>query len=173
MPSDFFLNLVDTKTGPVKGESVDAGYPDEIQVSKFTIEVTGPQLDSAGSADAGACTLHEAEFEMPVSVASTALFYLCCSGEMLKQATLTCRKAGGKMQAFLQWRFHKAQVSYYKVTAGDEPTETIKIRYAKAEVAYSRQKPDGSLEATPRTAGWDADQNASLKASLPHPPKNK
>ena len=71
MASDFFLHLIDTKTGVVKGESVDAAFADEIQVSKFTIEVTGPQLDAAGSADAGHCSFADAEFELPVSVASS------------------------------------------------------------------------------------------------------
>jgi type VI secretion system Hcp family effector len=171
MTSDFFLQIVDTKTGVVKGEAIDSIYVDEINVTRFSIEITGPALDASGSADAGSCTFHEAEFEMPCSIASSALYYLCCTGEILKTVTLTCRKAaGGKQHTYLQWRLHRAQISSYKVGSAEHAaTETIRVRYAKAELAYTRQKQDGSMEATPRTAGWDADANAALKSTLPHP----
>ena len=175
MAGDFYLNVVDTKTGFVKGESIDVTYTDEIQISNFSIGVRGPELSDEASADSGHCDFEEAEFEMPASVASSALFYLCCSGEILKTVTLTCRKGGGggKPQTFLQWRFHRAQISSYKMTPSDNdtPTETIRLKFAKLEIAYTRQKPDGTLEATPHQSGWDQDQNGSLKSTLPHPKK--
>lgn len=170
MPGDYFLHLVDSKTGVVKGESQDSVFSEEIDVVSFNIQVTGPLLDAASASDGGSCTFHEAEFVVMVSAASNTLFTLCCTGEILKTVTLTCRKAGaGKLNPYLQWRFHRAQISDYTVTGSAEmPTESIKVRYAKVEMAYTKQKGDGSMDGAPRTAGWDTDQNAALKATLPH-----
>ncbi|HEY4328617.1 MAG TPA: type VI secretion system tube protein Hcp [Phycisphaerae bacterium] len=173
MANDFYLHLIDTKTGVVKGEATDAAFTEEIQLSGFTIEIDGPDLDAAGSADSGHCVFHELQLKAPASVASSVLFYLCCTGEIVKQATITCRKAGGgKVQPFIQWRFHRAQISYYK----QEPAEggvldSFNLKFSKVEMGYFKQKPDGSFETSPRTAGWDQDQNASLKTTLPHPKK--
>lgn len=174
MAGDYYLCLVDNKVGAVKGESVDTVYADEIQLNKFTIEVEGPDLETEGSSDSGHCDFKEAEFEAVANVASSTLFYLCCAGELLKTATLTCRKAGaGKQQTYLQWRFHNPQISSFKQTPTDNGlvVDTFRLKYAKVEIAYSRQKADGTVEATPHTAGWDADQNGSLKSTLPHPKK--
>ena len=133
-------------------ESTDAAlFTEEIQ-SGFSIEIDGPDLDAAGgSADSGHCVFHEVTIKAPASVASSVLFYLCCTGEIVKQATITCRKTGGgKLQPYIQWRFHRAQISNYK----HEPAEnglldTFDLKFSKIEMAYFKQKPDGSFESSP------------------------
>ena len=175
MAFDAFLHLASSK-GDIKGETLDNTHKDEIDLIKFTLDIHGPDLDVDKAESAGQVTFNNAELELYASAATTTLFYCCCTGELLKTATITCRKpgGGGLPVSFLQWRFHKVQVATYKIqTDSHLPKETVTLKYAKLEVSYAKQKQDGTLENPPRTAGWDASVNQSLKPTLPYGPGKK
>lgn len=171
--TDFFM-YIESSRGPVPGESTDTVFKDHVQVNKFTIDITGPDLDAGKDSEAGQCTFGKAEFELVSSVATSTLFSCCCSGELLKAVTIICRKAGTGQRNYLQWRLHKVQVSTYKLqTSGETPVETITLKYAKLEVCYFRQQQSGEVEQAGRMAGWDADTNKALAATLPYTPGKK
>jgi type VI secretion system secreted protein Hcp len=172
-PIDFFMYL-ESNRGAIPGEAADAVFKDHIQVNRFTIDIAGPDLDAGKDTEAGQCSFQKVEIELISSVATATLLSCCCSGELLKTATIVCRKAGTTQQPYLQWRFHKVQVANYKVaTSGEQPVETINLKYAKLEVCYFRQSQDGRVEEAGRMAGWDADTNTKLAATLPYDPKRK
>jgi type VI secretion system secreted protein Hcp len=166
MAQDFFLEIVAKKGGKVKGESQSQACPDQIDVDTFEIGLRSPTDFDAGAA--GRVQLEEAEFEFPSSIASTPLFTTLCTNDMIKTATLTCRKTGaaGKDATYLQWRFSDARLVSYKMKGTDEITkDTIRIAYTGVEISYRQQKQDGSLAAA-LIAAYDADTNAMTTPTL-------
>jgi type VI secretion system secreted protein Hcp len=73
----------------------------------------------------------------------------CATGEHIKEATLTCRKAGKEQQEYLKVKFSDLLISNYQTggSSGDVvPLEQITFNFAKVEFSYAAQKPDGSLD---------------------------
>jgi len=169
MASDFFLSVETKKGGFVKGESQSDPVRDQINVRKFTIALNSP-TDYDDQA-AGRVQLEHAEFEFDTSLATTPLFSTLCNNDVIKQATLTCRKTGttGKHVTFLQWRFHQARlVSFKNSGEGENVSDTIKIAYAAIEVWYGQQKHDGSV-GNGMVSCYDAGENAMGSTTLPDP----
>ncbi|HVT79976.1 MAG TPA: type VI secretion system tube protein Hcp [Phycisphaerae bacterium] len=171
MAADFFLEIVTKKGGKIKGESLSAACTGQIEVSRFTIALNSPTAqDPDGQHPAAArVNLEEAEFEFETSIASTPLFQTLCTNDVIKEATLTCRRSGageGKEATFLQWRLHDARLVSYKMSGADDDTDdTIRIAYAGIEILYRQQKADGSLSAN-MMAAYDAGENAMFSPTL-------
>ena len=75
----------------------------------------------------------------------------CATGQHIKLATLTARKAGKGQQDYLTFKFHDVLVSSFQ-TGGSEgsdvvPSDQVSFNFAKLEVAYKPEKADGSLGA--------------------------
>jgi type VI secretion system secreted protein Hcp len=73
----------------------------------------------------------------------------CATGQHIKLATLTARKAGKGQQDYLTFKLHDVLVSSFQ-TGGAEgtdvlPTDQVSLNFAKLEVAYKPEKADGSL----------------------------
>ena len=70
------------------------------------------------------------------------------TGQHLKEATITHRKAGKGQQEFLIIKM--SDVIITSVTngdsGGDSPVESVSLAFAKLDLAYLPQKPDGSLD---------------------------
>ena len=63
-------------------------------------------------------------------------------------ATLTSRKAGKGQQEYLIFKFHDLLISSYQTGGTEEavdPTDSVAFNFAKIEMEYKTQKPDGSL----------------------------
>ena len=93
--------------------------------------------------------MHDFQFVMRLNRASINLMKACATGEHIKVATLTARKAGKEQQEYLTFKFHDVLVSSYQ-TGGSEggdavPIDQVSFNFAKIEVDYKLQKPDGSL----------------------------
>jgi len=166
MASDFFLEIVTKKGGKIKGESPSQACPEQIEVAKFAIGMSSP-TDFDGQVT-GRVQLEHAEFEFPASIASTPLFNTLCTNDVIKTATLTCRRAGGqgKDQTFIQWRFNNARLVSYKMTGElERPVDSIKIAYAGVEISYSQQKQSGAMEPAMQ-ASYDSGTNTMVKPTL-------
>ena len=73
----------------------------------------------------------------------------CATGKHIKSARLAVRKAGQGQLDYLTFTFLDVVVSSYQ-TGGTEasglaPVDQVSLGYAKIEVEYKAQKPDGSL----------------------------
>jgi type VI secretion system secreted protein Hcp len=142
---DYFL-----KFDGIKGESTDAKHKDEIDIESWswgeTLAGTGR---AGGGAGAGKVSMQDFHFVMKLNKASPSLMKACASGQHIKTATLTARKAGKSQQEYLTFKFHDVLVSSYQ-TGGSEqgdvvPIDAVSFNFAKIEVEYRQQKPDGSL----------------------------
>ena len=92
--------------------------------------------------------MQDFHFVMKLNRASPSLMQACATGQHIKMATLTARKAGKGQQEYLTFKFHDVLVSSFQ-TAGargrSRPVDQVSFNFAKIEVEYKQQKPDGSL----------------------------
>jgi type VI secretion system secreted protein Hcp len=146
---DYFL-----KIDGIPGESQDSKHKGEIEVESFS---WGATQTSGPGGGAGKVQLQDFHFVTTVSKASPKLFLACASGQHLKDARLVARKAGKDQQEFLVYRFTDVLVSSYQTggSGGDTlPIDQISLNFAKIEIEFRPQKPDGSLGPAEK-AGWD------------------
>ena len=142
---DYFI-----KFDGIKGESTDAKHKDEIDIESWSWGATNAgAARSGGRASAGKVSLQDFHFVMKLNKASPALMRSCATGQHIKSATLSGRKAGKGQQEYLTFKFYDILVSSYQ-TGGSEssdvvPTDQVSLNFAKIEVEYKQQKPDGSL----------------------------
>ena len=145
MASDIFA-----KIGDIKGESLDAKHKDEIEVLSFSWGVTNAgSTPSGGGGGAGKATFQDLSIVHSIDKASPLLLQACATGTHLKEATITHRKAGKGQQEFLIVKMNDIIIT--GVTHGgtsDQPgSESVSLAFAKVDLEYRAQKPDGSLEA--------------------------
>src|SRR4051812_6065489 len=156
MAVDYFI-----KFDGIKGESTDAKHKDEIDVESWSWGETQTPggHHPGGGGGGGRVTMQDFQFVMRLNRASPPLMRACAAGEHIKTATLTGRKAGGKaQQEYLTFKLTDVLVSSYQ-TGGSEqadvPIDQVSLAFAKIEVDYRPQRPDGSLDA-PVTFAWPA-----------------
>ena len=151
---DYFLKL-----DGIKGESQDARHKDEIDLESWSWgeSQTGTQ-SSGGGGGAGKVAMQDFQFVMKVNTASPKLLKACATGQHIKTAQLTCRKAGKDQQEFLKIILTDVLVSSFHTggagSGGLLPTDSIALNYAKIEYEYKQQKADGTLDGAIK-AGFD------------------
>jgi type VI secretion system secreted protein Hcp len=147
MAVDYFL-----KFDGIKGESADAKHKESIDIESWSWgESNARPSGVGGGAGAGKVSMQDFNFVMRHNQASPALMQACAVGKHIKLATLTGRKAGKAQQEYLTYKFYDVLVSSFQ-TGGHEggdvvPIDQVSINFAKIEVEYKPQKPDGTLGA--------------------------
>ena len=150
----------------IDGESHDSKHKGEIDVESWSWGETQTGSHSAGSGGgAGKVAMQDFHFVMKVNKASPKLALACATGEHIKKATLTCRKAGKEQQEFLKVTLSDLLVSSYQ-TGGSAhgdilPVDQIAMNYAKVEWEYKEQKQDGTLAGAVK-AGYDLKANQKV-----------
>jgi type VI secretion system secreted protein Hcp len=163
MAVDMFLKL-----DGIQGESQVKGHESEILISSYSLGSSNASSFNSrgGGASAGKVSFQDIHFVKNVDKASAALMLHCCNGSHIKTGTLVVRKAGQQPVEYLTLTLTDVLVSSYQTggsNGGDGVSEQISLAFAKIEVEYKPQNPDGSL-GTSVLAGWD------LKANLPITP---
>src|SRR5438067_713011 len=151
---DYFL-----KIDGIDGESAKNKHENEIELESWSWgESQSGTAAHGGGGGAGKVAMQDFHFVMKVSKASPKLMLACATGEHIKKAVLTARKAGKEQQEYLKVTLSDLLVSSYQTGGsghGDVvPTDQVSLNFSKIEVVYKEQKADGSLGgATP--AGFD------------------
>ena len=156
---DFFL-----KIDGIQGESRDAKHKGEIDLESFSwSETASAGAQAGGGGGAGKVHMEDLHVVMKLNKASPLLFLACATGQHLKQAILTARKAGKAQLEFLVFKFTDLLVSSYHTSGSNEvePIDQVAFNFARIEVEYRPQKADGSLD-TPVKAGWDVKSNKKV-----------
>lgn len=158
---DYFLKL-----DGIKGESKDDKHKDEIDLESWSWGETNSGSHAAGGGGgAGKVVMQDFHFTMKINKATPELMLACATGKHIKEATLTCRKAGTEQQEFLKIKFSDMLVSSYQTggsSGGDViPTEQVSLNFSKIEYEYKPQKPDGTLDG-PVKAGYDLKANKKV-----------
>lgn len=148
MASDYLLEL-----DGIKGESLDEKHKDKIEIDSFSWGVTNAgNMGRGGGGGTGKADFHDISFVKQTDKASPLLVKAAATGDHIKKAVLTARKAGGKA----------GQVEYFKITLEDVmvssfttggnagsssiPVDNFSLNYTKMKYEYMPQKADGSLE---------------------------
>jgi type VI secretion system secreted protein Hcp len=143
MAADIFAKL-----GDIKGESLDSKHKDEVEVLSWSwgLETSS----SAGGAGSGKANFHNFNFTHHIDKASPNLLKSCATGEHIKEATITARKAGKGQQEFLIIKMNDVIVTSVAMSgSGDTAAtaESVALRFGKVDLEYKPQKADGSLDA--------------------------
>ena len=152
--ADYFL-----KIDGIEGESQDHKHKGEIAISSFSFGASQAGSFNTGSGGgSGKVDMQDFHFTMPLQKASPKLMLACADGEHIKNAVLTCRKAGKDQQDYLKITFTDLLVSSFQSggsSGGDTlPADAISLNFTKIEYEYKEQKQDGTLGGTVKT-GFD------------------
>lgn len=143
---DYFLKL-----DGIPGESTDSKHKNEIDLLGWTWgESNSGSHAYGGGGGAGKVAMNDFSFTMHVNKASPKLFLACATGQHIKEGHLVCRKAGKEQQEYLKIKFSDLLVSSYQTGgSGGEvvPVDQVSVNFAKIEISYAPQKPEGGLEA--------------------------
>src|SRR5205807_3752704 len=134
----------------IEGERHDDQNKTEIELQSWSWGASQTGTHSAGGGGgAGKVDMQDFHFVMGANKASPKLMLACASGEHIKKAVLTCRKAGKDQQEFLKYTFEDLLVSSFQIGGsahGDiVPVEQVSFNFSTIEMEYKEQKPDGSL----------------------------
>lgn len=147
MGMDLFARI-----GDIEGESSDDKHKGAIEVISWSWGVS--REASAPRAGGGATrkpTFAGFTITHLFDKASPSLMKACASGEHIKEATVTARKAGGGQQDYLIIKMKEVIVTSVVPSGSRDQaatTESVSLQFASVEVEYRAQKPDGSLGET-------------------------
>jgi type VI secretion system secreted protein Hcp len=159
--ADYFL-----KIDGIDGESQDHKHKGEIHLESWSWgESNAGSASHSGGGGAGKVSMQDFHFVMQINKASPKLAIACASGEHLKKAVLTCRRAGKDQQEFFKVTMSDLIVSSFQTGASNHgdvlPTEQISLNFSKIEWEYKEQKADGTLGGAVK-AGWDQKQTKAV-----------
>lgn len=160
MAVDMFLKL-----DGIKGESKDHKHKEEIHIESFSwgLSQTGAH-GAGGGGGAGKVSVHDISITKQTDKASCDLMYHVASGKHIPSGLITVRKAGDKPLEYLKIKLTDVLISGYQTAGhggGDLLTENVTLNFAKFQVEYQEQKPDGS--GSPAGAvGWDVKANVKV-----------
>jgi len=145
MPFDAFL-----KIEGIPGKSRDDRHPNEIEVESFSFGLTNSGSSSHGSGGGeGKANFQDFHFVSRLQKSSPKLFLACASGEHIKEAVLSVRKAGTKDDYYKVTLDEILVTAWTQGGAGDGqdsfPTEQISLNYAKIRIDYAVQDQKGAL----------------------------
>jgi type VI secretion system secreted protein Hcp len=159
MAIDYFLRI-----DGIPGESPDAKHKGEIPVASFSWgETQSAPVGGGGGGGAGKVEMGPLHVTTHTSKASPPLLLACASGQHLKSAVLTARKAGKAQLEFLTFALSDVLVTGYAVgaTTAEAPTDSISLAFGQIQVEYREQAADGSIGSVTK-AGWDVKANKKL-----------
>ena len=146
MASDIFA-----KIGDIKGESPDDKHKGEIEILSWSWGVTqSGTMAHGGGGGEGKANFNDFNFTHHIDKASPVLLKACATGEHIKEATITVRKAGKGQQEFLIIKMSDIIITGVAPSgAGDgaATAEHVALQFAKVDLEYKPQKADGSLDA--------------------------
>lgn len=161
MAVDFFL-----KVEGVKGEARDKTHTEEIDVISWSWGLMNSgTMHIGGGGGAGKVSIQDLTVTKYVDKATPNMIDSCTTGKHFPNAVLYCRKASGDSPIeYLKIRMEDVlitNISHGGSDGEERLTENVTLNFAKVEVAYTEQKPDGS--AGPEVVqGWNIEENAKL-----------
>ena len=146
MASDIFA-----KIGDIKGESLDSKHKDEIEVLSWSwgVQQSGSMAHGGGGGE-GKASFNDFNFTHHVDKASPVLLKACATGEHIKEATITVRKAGKGQQEYLIIKMSDVLITSVNPGGSGEAAgfaESVAMQFAKVDLEYKPRKADGSLDA--------------------------
>jgi type VI secretion system secreted protein Hcp len=152
----------------IQGESVADKHKGELDIYSFSWGESHPVPSPGSGAPANSKPQFSSfSFMMKTSTATPPLMLACATGQHIKQAVLTCQKAGGMVPLeFLQVTFSDVQVESWQASGSaggdDTPTESVSLVYGQVQFQYQQQDAKGGPAGPPVTFGWNVKANKKL-----------
>ena len=140
------------KIDGIEGESPDSKHSKEIQLLSFNYGAHQPaSADVGGGSGVGKVNMRDLQVVKHVDKASPRLLVACCTGQHIKSAVLTARKAGGDQQDYMVVTLSDVIVSSVDGSGQPQgsdglPTEQVSLNFSKINFEYTEQGSDGSLK---------------------------
>jgi type VI secretion system secreted protein Hcp len=146
MATDIFA-----KIGDIKGESQDSKHKDEVEILSWSwgVSQTGSMSHGGGGGE-GKANFSDFNFTHHVDKSSPVLMKACATGEHIKDAVITVRKAGKGQQEYIIIKMNDILITGVSPNVsgdGGGTAETVSMQFAKVDLEYKPQKADGSLDA--------------------------
>ena len=139
---DYFL-----KIDGIEGEAQDKTHKNEIQLQSWSWgETNSGSMGAGGGGGSGKVAMQDFHFVMNANKATPKLVVACATGEHIKSAILTCRKAGKTQQEFLKYTFTDILISSYQTSGSDSPIEQCSFNFTEMQCDYKEQGADGNLK---------------------------
>jgi type VI secretion system secreted protein Hcp len=139
------------KLGDIKGESLDSKHKDEVEVLSWSWGVSNAgTVRAGGGAGSGKATFADLNFTHHIDKASPLLLKACATGQHLKEAIITVRKAGKGQQELLIIKMSDVIITSVNPSGAADAAATaehVALQFAKVDLEYKPQKVDGSLDA--------------------------
>jgi type VI secretion system secreted protein Hcp len=134
------------KVRGIKGESLDDKHKDQIEVLAWSWGVT--QAEQHGGGGAGKPRFRDLSLTHRIDKASPLLLRACATGQHIEDATITRRRAAGRPDFLVITMTDVIVTSVTESDSGsDGDAEVVTLAFAKVDVEYRPQNPDGSLGA--------------------------
>ncbi len=144
------------KIGEIQGEARDDRHRDQIEVLSWSWAMSqSVGTPAGGGGGAGKATFNDFTFVHLFDKASPNLMKACATGEHIREATITARKAGQGQPDYLVIKMADVIITNVASSGGGEEAraiETVSMRFGRVDLEYKAQKPDGSLEPPTRFA---------------------
>ncbi|MBI5276023.1 MAG: type VI secretion system tube protein Hcp [Burkholderiales bacterium] len=152
------------KIDTIAGHSEVKGFEGQVQLESFSWNMQQTTSFGASSGGgAGKVNMGDLVFVHNVDKATPKLMIACCTGQHLKDAVLTCRKAGGDSAVdFLKITLTDVIVSSVApagTNTGDTPTESVSLAFAEFKVEYQEQDNKGAKKGGPVISGFSIQKN--------------
>jgi type VI secretion system secreted protein Hcp len=150
------------KINGIDGESQDTAHKNEIEVKKWSWDISQQSSMHVGSGGgAGKATVDDLSFEHLVDRASPNLMKYCLTGKHIDQAVLTVRKAGGNPLEYLRLTMSDVIVTSVQPSGSNTETgirEVVRLSFSRVKQEYVVQNAQGGSGGAV-TAGYDIKLN--------------
>jgi type VI secretion system secreted protein Hcp len=145
---DYFLEI-----DGIKGESTDAKHKEQLDIESFSWGATNAgsfsQATGVGGGT-GKVNFQDLHCTKQVDKSSPLLAKACATGQHIKQALLTVRKAGGQQQEYYTVKMTDVLISSFQSGGSAHaeniiPLEQFSLNFAKIEFNYAPQDAKGNL----------------------------
>jgi type VI secretion system secreted protein Hcp len=127
------------KLDGIKGESTDKDHKGEIELSSFSIGVSGAQHASGSGGGAGKVSFQSFTITKQLDKASAALFKAAAKGTHFKEATIAfARKAGKGQMDYLEYKLDQVLISSIQDGTSQKaaPIEQVTFAFQKANETF-------------------------------------
>jgi type VI secretion system secreted protein Hcp len=155
---DIFLKL-----DGIQGESTDHKHKEEIVLESFSWGETNTGAHATGGgAAAGKVSMQDFHFTSRVSKASPKLMLACATGQHIKNGVVTLRRSSAEQESQFEFLFYKFDTVIITSVqdagdTSDRPSEQVSFAFAKINVEYKVQSPDGQVSSV--DFAWDLAAN--------------
>ena len=154
------------KVDGIPGESNDSKHPNEIEVLSFHwgVSQTGSTSPGGGGGE-GKAEFQDFHFVSRLQKSSPSLFLACATGENIKTAVLTVRRAGGAQQDYYKITFDEVLITKFDQSGEADARENVPIdqtsfHFAKITISYQQQNTKGGVGA-PIVVSYDVGSGSS------------